>query len=242
MSTNYAVYIRASTDKQADDHQRESIERWLSSEGADLAEAEMYVDIGSGVSDAREQFQALLDDIKAGAYETVICWEISRISRSGETLQRFFNLCEETDTTIVITDGAVERITPDGQNRFVADIIGMVYQQEHRTLVRRTKAGVKRARDEGKWLGTPPAGFKRNDEGYLRPIVDPDDGEVSFFEIQDALERIDSGDSYNSVAKSLPISRQALSNIHQDTERRRWYLEQSSDDERVQKAVEPLSG
>ncbi|GAB7090987.1 hypothetical protein JCM18237_12580 [Halorubrum luteum] len=241
MSTDYAVYIRASTDKQADDHQRESIKRWLSSEGLELADTEMYVDIGSGVSDAREQFQSLMDDIEAGEYETVICWEISRISRSGETLQRFFNLCEETDTTIVITDGAVERITPDGQNRFVADIIGMVYQQEHRTLVRRTKAGVKRARDEGKWLGTPPAGFKRNDEGYLRPIVDPDDGEVSFFEIQDALERIDSGDSYNSVAKSLPISRQALSNIHQDTERLSWYLDGTADDSRVQEALEPLN-
>lgn len=49
-------------------------------------------------------------------------------------LQRFFYLCEEVETTVVITISAVEKVIPDGTIHFVADVIGMVYQQERRTL------------------------------------------------------------------------------------------------------------
>lgn len=48
--------------------------------------------------------------------------------------------------------------------------------------------------------------------------------EDSYFEIVDAIERLEDGDSYRSVAQSLAISRQGLSNIHQDPNRKQWYL------------------
>jgi len=117
----------------------------------------------------------------------------------------------------------------------------MVYQQERRQLIRRVKAGVKRAKDQGKWVGNVPAGFRRNGDGYLQPIVEPNDGEDSYFELVDALERLEDGESYRSVAKTLSISRQGLSNIHKDPERRRWYLDGESDDERVTEALEEVT-
>ena len=45
------------------------------------------------------------------------------VASPGATLQEFFDTCEDTETTVVITDGAVEKVTPDGQGRFVADVI-----------------------------------------------------------------------------------------------------------------------
>lgn len=240
MSTNYTVYIRASTADQVQEHQKTSIKNWFEDEGLQYEDADKYVDIGSGAKDDREQFQDLFESIEDGEYDVVVCWEISRISRSGETLQRFFNACEDTETEIVITDGAVDRITPDGQGRFVADVIGMVYQQERRTLIRRTQAGVQRARDQGKWTGKPPVGFII-ESGFLKPNLNPDyeKGETGYFDVVDAMESINSGDSYNKTAQSTPnVTRQTLSNIDQDEDRRAWYLEQEADDERVQDAID----
>ncbi|MFC6764967.1 recombinase family protein [Natrinema soli] len=240
---SYATYIRASTDEQTDAHQRESIDEWLREHDADLEDVDRYADLGeSGASDDREQFTELLEALEAGDYTHVVCWEISRLSRKGATLQEFFDLCEDTETTVVITDGAVEKVTPDGTGRFVADIIGMVYQQERRTLIRCIEAGQRRAQCEGKWLGQVPAGFKRDGDGYLQPIIDPDHdaGETGYLEIRDALKRIDDRESYRSVAEGLPIARQSLSNIDQDDERRQWYLEAEASDDAVHDALETV--
>lgn len=235
------TYIRPSTERQDDQHQRDSITRYIDEHGFSQDRVEQYVDIESGSSDEREQFNALLDAIRNDEFDHVIVWEISRISRRGATLQEFFDACEEHGVTIHITDGAVEKVKPDGTGRFVADIVGMVYQQERRQLIRRVKAGVKRAKDQGKWVGNVPAGFRRNDDGYLQPIIEPNDGEDSYFELVDALERLEDGESYRSVAKTLSISRQGLSSIHKDPKRRRWYLDGESDDERVREALEEVT-
>jgi DNA invertase Pin-like site-specific DNA recombinase len=235
------TYIRPSTERQDDQHQRDSITRYIDEHDLPQDRVEQYVDIESGSNDEREQFNALLDAIRNDEFDHVIVWEISRISRRGATLQEFFDACEEHGVTIHITDGAVEKVKPDGTGRFVADIVGMVYQQERRQLIRRVKAGVKRAKDQGKWVGNVPAGFRRNGDGYLQPIVEPNDGEDSYFELVDALERLEDGESYRSVAKTLSISRQGLSNIHKDPERRRWYLDGESDDERVTEALEEVT-
>jgi DNA invertase Pin-like site-specific DNA recombinase len=235
-----AAYIRASTEEQTHANQRQSIGDWLEEHGHGWSGVDEYADTGSGADDDREQFQELLTELEAGSYDTVICWEISRLSRRGATLQQFFDAAEETETTVVITDGAVETVEPDGHGRFVADVIGMVYQQERRQLIRRIESGIDRAQREGKWLGQVPAGFKRDGDGYLQPVLDPDHdaGEVGYLEIRTRLEKIEAGDlSYRAAADGIPVTRQTLSTIHNDEDRRSWYLGGDVDDDRVAEAV-----
>jgi len=237
--SDIGVYLRASTADQTLENQRQSIGDWLADRGLDWDDVDQYADIGSGADDDRDEFQALFDELRAGAYEYVVCWEISRLSRRGATLQEWFDTAADTDTTIIITDGAVETVEPGGQGRFVADIIGMVYQQERRQLIRRIESGIDRAQREGKWLGQVPAGFVRDGDGYLQPNLNPDHnaGETGYLELRHALEQIDAGGSYRSVADGLPVTRQTLSTIDGDPERRAWYLDGDADDERVDEAL-----
>lgn len=240
MSDNYLVYIRRSTDEQDDQHQHDDINDWLNERNLSLGEVEVLAEQASGASSSRDQFQELIEKIQNGSVDHAVVWEISRIARKGKLAQEFFDACEDSGATVHITNGSIAEIQPDGTNRLIADIIAAVAAEERRSLIRRTKSGVSRAQKEGKWLGNVPAGFRRDEEGYLQPIIDADrdDGEVSFFEMQKALERIDSGESYNSVSDSLPITRQGLSNIDQDEDRRAWYLNQEADDEQVQDAID----
>ena len=237
-----ATYVRRSTAKQETEHQRESIREWLDQHDMRVGEVDTYEEQASGASADRDRFNDLVDAIKANKYDDVVIWEISRIARKGVLAQQFFDACEERNVTIHVTNGSVRKIEPDGHGRLVADIIAAVAAEERRSLIRRTEAGLQRAKRQGKWVGQVPAGFVRVD-GYLRPNMSPDydAGEAGYHDIVDALEKIESGESYRSVAQETPnVTRQTLMNIDKDDERRAWYLDGEIEDDRVQNAVESV--
>lgn len=245
MSSNMdsvAAYVRRSTAKQDDEHQRQDVADWLDQHNLAIGDIDLFAEQASGASGDRGEFLELIECIEAGDYTDVVVWEISRIARKGFLAQRFFDACEDAETIIHVTNGSVREVHPDGTGRLLADIIASVAAEERRSLIRRTRSGQRRAREAGKWLGQVPAGFVRED-GFLKPNLDPDydDNETGYFDIVEAIEAIDAGESYNSVAKRTPnVTRQTLSNIDKDDERRGWYADGDADDERVQAALEAV--
>lgn len=237
-----AIYVRRSTADQRDEHQLDDISEWLDRHGLEIGDVDTYAEQASGASESRDKFAELIEAIERDEYTDVVVWEISRIARKGLLAQRFFDACEEHETVIHVTNGSVREIRPDGTGRMVAGIIAEVAAEERRNLIRRTKSGQRRARNEGKWLGQVPKGFIRQD-GYLRPNLTPDydEGETGFFDVVDALERIQNGESYRAAAANTPnVTRQTLSNIDNDEERRRWYLETDAEDPAVADALESV--
>jgi DNA invertase Pin-like site-specific DNA recombinase len=235
-----AIYIRRSTDDQSDAHQHDDIKRWLDYNDIAIADCDDYVETASGAASDRNEFRALIDAIEAGEVSDVIVWEISRIARNGLLAQQFFEACEDAGVTIHVTDGAVRRVEPDGHGRLVADIVAAVAAEERRRLIERTQSGQRRARKEGKWLGQVPVGFRRSEEGFLSPILDPDYDakETGYFDIVEALEAIERGKSYRKTAEATPnVTRQTLSTIDQDNDRRRWYLDREAADDAVDMAL-----
>jgi len=239
--TDTAVYIRRSTADQEDEHQRDAIVDWLHDHDLELADVELYAEQASGASEDRDEFQRLIDDIESDTHTDVVIWEISRIARKGFLAQKFFDACEDNGVTIHVTNGSVRKVEPDGHGRMVADVIAAVAAEERRSLIRRTRAGLARARKEGKWVGQVPKGFVSVD-GYLRPNQSPeyDDGEVGYHDIVDAVERIEAGESYRKVGRETPnVTRQGLMSIYKN--RKDWYLGEP-DDDRVAAAVKEVDG
>ncbi|MFC4357772.1 recombinase family protein [Halobium salinum] len=239
-----AAYVRRSTEDQEDKHQLSDIENWLQYEDIPLSDVTFYREQASGAKRDREKLTQLVDDIQSGEHDAVVVWEVSRIARHGLAAQEFFTACEENGVVIHVTNGSVRRIEPEGQGRMVAGIIAEVAAEERRNLIRRTKSGLRNARADGKWVGQVPVGFV-TDDGYLIPNLNPDheDGETGFLDVVNALESIESGQwSYNQAGKNTPnVTRQTLSNIHQDDERRAWYLDGDANDERVSDALSEVS-
>lgn len=237
-----AAYIRRSTAEQEDQHQHDAITSWLADRDLQLSDVDLFVEQASGADPDRSEFTELLEEIEAGQYDSVVVWELSRIARKGTQAQRFFDSCEDSETTIHVTNGSVRKIEPDGHGRLIADIISAVAAEERRSLIRRTEAGIKRAKSEGKWVGQVPVGFVTVD-GYLRPNLSPDyeNGETGYHDVVDALEEIDDGMSYRKAAAETPnVTRQTLSNIDQDDDRRQWYLcPETVDDDRLKQVSVP---
>ena len=237
-----AAYIRASTDKQNSEHQRDDINDWAERNGIDPTAIDWYVDLAQSGSDpGREQFVELTNDIEDNAHDRVIVWEISRLARLGSIYQEFFETAADAGVVVNITNGWTDTVRPDGTGKLIAEISAAVAEEERRKLISRVNSGVKRARKEGKWLGEVPIGFERTDEGYLRPVIDPDDpNEDGYLEIRDALQTIEDGESYRQAATSVNTTRQTLSRIHQDDDRRQWYLDATAEDDRVAEALQTV--
>ena len=233
-----AAYTRSSSDKQTEQHHRDDINDWAEKNGVESDSIDWYVDLAqSGNDPGREQFQQLINDIENGEYDRVIVWEISRLSRLGSTYQRFFEAAGDNGVIVNITNGWTDTVRPDGTGKLIADISAAVAEEERRKLISRVNSGIKRARKEGKWLGEVPVGFERNAEGYLRPLLTPGEDEDGYLEIRNALEAIEDGESYRQASKGVNTTRQTLSRIHQDEERRAWYVDATADDDRVDEAL-----
>ncbi|ELZ47880.1 resolvase-like protein [Halorubrum coriense DSM 10284] len=234
-----ASYVRSSTADQDEQHQLDDIDEWAERNGIDTSQIDRYADYAkSGTDVGREQFRALIDAVEREEYDRVITWEISRLSRLGSTYQEFFEAAADAGVVVNVTNGWTDTIRPDGTGKLIADISAAVAEEERRKLISRVNSGIKRARKQGKWLGETPGGFERNDQGYLRPILNPDPDEDGYLEIRAALEAIEEGASYRATADGLTMTRQTLSRIHQDDERRGWYLDARADDARVSEALE----
>jgi len=237
--TRYASYVRTSTEHQESgaESQTGSIEEWFEREGVD--EWDQFVDLEqSGADDSRQQFSELVAAVRDDEYDHVVMAEISRVSRRTATAADFIDGLVETNTKAHLLDDMIEVIDPEQpMTAFFAKQISLLNERAREQAVRRSIRGQKHAAKEGKWIGTTPKGFTTNDDGYL--VVD----HPEYFALVDALERVDNGESYRSVANddNTDINRVTLMDIYKDEDRRAWYLEgEAADDNRVDEALDTV--
>jgi len=234
--TRHAAYIRTSTTKQTTgaQSQRGAILEWFADH--DVTDWDEYADAAqSGADDSREAFRELLEAVRDDRYDDVVMVEISRLARRTALAADFIDVAVDTDTTIHLLDEMIDAIDPDDRmSAFFAKQLSLWYEEERRQTIARIRRGQRHAQREGKWVGQPPTGFTTDDEGYL--VVDLEE----FLAFVDALERVEADESYRSVARDTRFNRVTLMDIHNDDQRRRWYLDTEADDQRVNNALAHL--
>jgi site-specific DNA recombinase len=171
-----AVYIRMSTDDQADspDRQKSQIDPYCEKHGYKVVKT--YEDHGMRGSDnSRPQFQAMLKDARAGHFHVIVVDEVSRLSRETP-MDYIVNVAYPLREA----DVAVESVAEGRQNW--DELVGMILMavrqdkasQESATLGRRVATGMlRRAKEAKTFVGRAPYGMKYkldetgNRVGYL---------------------------------------------------------------------------
>jgi DNA invertase Pin-like site-specific DNA recombinase len=116
-----------------------------------------YVDQITGKHSDRAEFNRMFQDASQRKFDVLLFWSLDRLSREGalETLQHLNRLTgygvqwrslteQYLDSTGIFRDAVIS-------------ILAVVAKQERVRLSERTKAGLERARKEGKTLGRPRA-------------------------------------------------------------------------------------
>ena len=146
-----AVYARVSThDQQTLGMQVDAMLRYVKDRGWSLARR--VEDVGSGVK-ARGDREALLKAARRREIDVVLVWRLDRWGRSVADLMATLRELTELGVGFVSLTEALDLTTPAG--RAMAGMLAIFAEFEREILRERVRAGIARAREEGRPHGRP---------------------------------------------------------------------------------------
>ena len=149
-----ALYLRVSKNEQTIDNQRVELERVAKARGWKIVS--VFKD--EGVSGAfgrgvRSQYDAMLKKGVQAQHDVVMAWDVSRLSRSLSDLVQTLEELHACGIDLYLHQQAIDTTTPAGKAMF--QMCGVFAEFERSILSERVKAGLNRAKAEGKVLGRP---------------------------------------------------------------------------------------
>ena len=152
MVRKVAIYTRVSTLDQTIDNQLIELRDHCSRMGWEVVKE--YADEGlSGTlsRDKRPALNALIKDAYRKRFDSVVCWDISRIGRSMKELILFLSDMKDRGIGICSVRQGFDTSTSMGEIMF--QFVGILSSWEREMIRERTLAGLDRAKREGKTLG-----------------------------------------------------------------------------------------
>ncbi len=188
-----ALYTRVSTNGggQTTGNQTRQLRAFCRKRGFEVV-AE-YADDASGGTGDRPGFKRMFADAHKRQFDGVVFWSLDRFSREGvlPTLQRLEQLTAYGVQWVSYSEQYLDSTGPFKEA--VIGIMAALARQEKVRISERTKAGLERAKAQGKTLGRP------------RKVVDR----------KEVIEARKAGASFGQLAKQFGISRSSALRIVQ---------------------------
>lgn len=182
-----ALYLRVSTVDQHPETQLHDLRAMAQQRGFQIV-AE-YTDRILGTKARRPGLDDLLRDARRGRFQVVLVWASDRIARS---VRHFLEVLDEFNRLNVEFVSFRENLDTGGPlGRAVVIIIGAIAELERNLIIERVRAGMRRARLEGRHIGRRPIEVDR--VAVLRDRT--------------------RGDSLTDIAKTHRVSRATVSRL-----------------------------
>jgi DNA invertase Pin-like site-specific DNA recombinase len=191
-----ALYMRVSTVDQHPENQLNELRHFAEQRGFQIAEE--YTDHGvSGTKARRPALDRMLNDAHRRRFDVVVVWACDRLARSTK---HFLQVLDELNELGVQFLSQREAIDTDGPlGRAIVVIVSAVAELERSLIVERVRAGMRRAKLDGRRIGRVP--------------LDVDHAAL----VRDRL----AGMSLTRVASKYGLSRASVVRfVHQDRSRR----------------------
>jgi DNA invertase Pin-like site-specific DNA recombinase len=118
-----------------------------------------YTDRISGVKARRPGLDELMRDARRGRFDVVLVWACDRIARST---RHFLEILDEFNRLNIEFVSFRESIDTSGPlGRAIVVIIGAIAELERNLIVERVRAGMRRAKLEGRHIGRQPIAVDR---------------------------------------------------------------------------------
>ena len=157
-----ALYMRVSTVDQHPETQLHDLRQMAVQRGFEIVQE--FTDRISGVKAKRPGLDAMMTDARRGRFDVVLVWASDRIARSTK---HFLDVLDELSRLNVEYVSFRENIDTGGPlGRAIIIIVGAVAELERNLIVERVRAGMRRARLEGRHIGRNP--LQLDDAGIER--------------------------------------------------------------------------
>jgi DNA invertase Pin-like site-specific DNA recombinase len=148
------LYLRVSTLDQTTANQERELREVASRIGCEITK--IYKDHGiSGAKgrDKRPAFDALCRDATHRRFDLVMAWSVDRLGRSLQDLVCFLSDLHSLGIDLFLHQQGLDTTTPSGKAMF--QMLGVFAEFERAMIQERVRAGLARAKAEGRQLGRP---------------------------------------------------------------------------------------
>ena len=151
-----ALWIRVSTSEQDTTNQKIALEEFC--ERRNLEITKIY-DL-TGISAYRNQHEKILREVqkdgRANQFDTLLVWSLDRLSRGGaDSLLKIVREFDVIGVQVISLQESWTETSDPMMRSLVMSVVGWVAEHESIRRSERTKAGLEKARLQGKKLGRP---------------------------------------------------------------------------------------
>src|SRR5450631_4362549 len=182
-----ALYLRVSTVDQHPETQLHDLRQMAAQRGLEIVQE--YTDRISGAKARRPGLDQMMADARRGKFDVVLVWASDRIARS---VKHFLDVLDELNRIGVDYVSFRENIDTAGPlGRAIIVIVSAVAELERSLIVERVRAGMRRAKLEGRHIGRKALALDR----------------------AAVIRERDRGQSLSQIATSHRVSRATVSRI-----------------------------
>ena len=150
-----AIYVRVSTSDKRQDTETQLLPLREYVKQREWEIYKIYEDQESGSKENRPKLLELLQDAKRLKFDAVLVFRFDRFSRSTKQLIESLETFKALKIDFISYQEAIDTTTPAGAVMFT--MISAFAQFERAIIQERVRAGINRARADGKILGRPKA-------------------------------------------------------------------------------------
>jgi len=162
MNKHTAIYMRVSTEDQRLDSQETELKRHCGLRGWN--DTKVYTDTISGATGSRPDLDRLVQDMRAGKVERLVCYKLDRLGRSLTHLALILEEMQRLRVPLICTTQGIDTSDDNPAGRLQLGVLMAVAEFERSMIRDRTRAGLVAAKERGRKLGRPATLSKRASE------------------------------------------------------------------------------
>jgi putative DNA-invertase from lambdoid prophage Rac len=166
----FAVNARVSrTDAQKVQDQETALNEYVHQHGITKEQVRAYMDMHLAETLTKCDKNRLKEDVLSGLISHILIWRFDRLFSSMSDLVDWFEFCKQHDVAIVSLKETVD--TSSFAGKMIYPVLVALSEFDRDILVERTRAGLEKAKLNGKKIGRPKGGKdkkKRDTRGYLK--------------------------------------------------------------------------
>lgn len=147
-----AIYLRVSTQDQSVNSQRADTERVAKVRGYEVV---VFEDHASGAKFSREALNAMMQRVRRGEFDAVICYKLDRLGRSLPHLAQLIGELDGNGVGLIVCGQGIDTTNSNPAARLQMHVLMAVAEFERSMISDRTLAGLEAAKKRGVKLGRP---------------------------------------------------------------------------------------
>lgn len=148
-----ALYARVSTFDKGQDPETQLIQLRAYAQNRNFEVIGEFVDYASGTTEERKQYKLMMEAAKKRKIDVVLVWRYDRFARSTQALVNGLKEFQNLGVDFISYQENIDTTTPTGE--LIFHVMASLAQFESSLISERVKAGMARAKAQGKHVARP---------------------------------------------------------------------------------------